>query len=328
MCIAPTCKIISALTFVAVLQACGGGPSARLQQDASTPPSSGAATVQPTTSPSELELFEQSPFCEKYGCANPKTWALNTGATNHSYRLNLTPDVTLEVPTKGREIEHYGLVFYERDRLDSTQLAVIDELVAVISENKATEATRRFVRAQINEPVEQIRLAKSTTFGRYKIWAGSVGGDKVVSIEPAPPLSAAPSPGVVPFKVTARSLTTLVLLVDRRVSNDDLATLIRTIRKARIEDHLADLLPATTAGGVRGPYAVVNLFVMSDPAWATQARLERFLNPAKDMTVEEREFGGRIRAYYFFTSLGNEEEGSLGYAAEDHKYTESYTKLF
>ena len=78
-----------------------------------------------------------------------------------------------------------------------------------------------------------------------------------------------------------------------------------------------------------GPYAIINLFVMSDAKWATQPRLREFINPSSsEISASEREFGKRILAYYFFTSLGNEEEGSLGYAAEDHKYTAKYAQLF
>ena len=272
---------IVVLAFVLAAQACG--ESAPPDGTSGSAPSSRASTPPATqpAPPSDLQRFEQTSFCKKYACVNPTTWALNTGATNHSYQLNLTPSVSLEVPTRGDQIDHYGLVFHERDRLDNAQLAVIDDLIAAISANDATDATRRFVRANIERSVSQIRLARSTRFGRYQLWAGKVGNDKIVSIEPIVTLeTAASASGIIPFKVSAQSATALVLLVDRRVTDDDLTALIRAVQKARADATLVNLIPATTAGGSMGPYAIINLFVMSDAKWATQPRLREFINPS------------------------------------------------
>lgn len=133
---------------------------------------------------SALQAFEQSAFCEQYGCSSRNSWALNTGGTNNSYELNLRPAVSLEVQTQSESIEGYGLVFYERDVLRAPQLRVIDALLESIDDAAATDDVRQFVRTNIERPVFQIRLANSTEFGPYRLWAGKVGNDQIASLSP------------------------------------------------------------------------------------------------------------------------------------------------
>ena len=140
--------------------------------------------------------------------------------------------------------------------------------------------------------------------------------------------TAAGALGLMPFKVAAQAGPAIALLVARNASDDDLTKLVRAIQKARSDGTLDKLIPATTPRGSRGPYAIVNLFVMSDPQWATEGRLKQFVNSSSELSDFDREFGKRILAYYFYTSLGNDEEGSLGFATETHKYTGKYAKLF
>ena len=322
--------MIGLLALSPVVQSCGEStPSDNTKTSSATGSASSTDRPSPPAPLTGLQRFWQGSFCKKYQCVNPDTWPLSDGATNYSFHLNLAPAVSLEVATKTNGIEEYGLTFYESDRLGNTQLTVIDDLIAAIPDNEATNATRRFVRANIERPVEQIQLAKSTHLGRYQLWAGRVGNQAVVSIQPVATGGAPAHGGVIPFKVAAQSGTAMVLLVDRTSTDEDLTRLVRAVQKARAEGTLPDLIPPTTPGGSRGPYAVINLFVMSDPQWATAARLNSFINPSSaGISTSEREFGKRVLAYYFFTSLGNEEEGSLGYASEDHKYTAKYVKLF
>jgi hypothetical protein len=163
--------------------ACGESNATR-----TAPPSSPAATAPKPADLTPLGVFTTSAFCKQYGCANHKSWALKTGATNHSYDLNLPPavppSVGIEVPTKDERIESYGISFSDRERLDEADLQAIDALLRTIDAPSATSAVRQFVRTNIERDAFQILKAKSTKFGRYRLWAGKVGNDQIVHIEP------------------------------------------------------------------------------------------------------------------------------------------------
>ena len=129
-----------------------------------------------------------------------------------------------------------------------------------------------------------------------------------------------------PFKVTARYLTNLALVVPKQTSNEQLKTLVLTLQKARRENKLGQILPPTTPGGSKGSYGIVVVYVYSEPEWATVAALQKCINVPAD-TVLAVECDRHIRAYYFYTSLTGEEEGSVGYA-EGKVRTKDYQKLF
>jgi len=46
------------------------------------------------------------------------------------------------------------------------------------------------------------------------------------------------------------------------------------------------------------------------------------------MEPHPKEFGKRVLAYYYYTSIMSQEFGTIGYADEGHQYTAHYKKLF
>ena len=122
----------------------------------------------------------------------------------------------------------------------------------------------------------------------------------------------------------------MILLVPASATEADLTNLVSAIRTARIKGTLATFFPPTTPKGSKGPYVAAAVFVMSDPGWATTPRLKAFSNPTTSgISAAEKEFGKRVRAYYFFTTPGQFQEfGTLGYEDEGHQYTATYKKLF
>src|SRR2546425_747145 len=78
-----------------------------------------------------------------------------------------------------------------------------------------------------------------------------------------------------PFKVTGKYMTGLALLVPRGTADTDLKALVLALRRARRENSLDKLIPPTTKGGSRGPYAIVVVHVFDEPEWATSEALER-----------------------------------------------------
>jgi hypothetical protein len=131
------------------------------------------------------------------------------------------------------------------------------------------------------------------------------------------------------FKVAARYSTATVLLVRPGTTEADLTSLVNVLRSARKDGSLAKFFPSTTPKAPKGPYAVVMLFVMSDPNWATVPRLKAFVEPpASEISTAEREFGKRILAYYYFSGLTNQEFGTIGFEGDGHTYTKTFRKLF
>ena len=105
---------------------------------------------------------------------------------------------------------------------------------------------------------------------------------------------------------------------------------MRSVPQEEMDRSLDSFLPRRRPLG-RGPYTVVMLFVMSDPAWATVPRLKQFVEPPMNqISTAEKEFGKRVRAYYYFTGLMNpqQEMGALGYEDQGYKYTQTFKKWF
>lgn len=138
---------------------------------------------------------------------------------------------------------------------------------------------------------------------------------------------------VIPFKVVARVGTAMALLVAPSPTDEQLTSLLNAFRAARTKGTLAQLIPATTPNAkVGGPYNVVVVFVIADPAAGNNPMLSMFVNPkTSGISDNEKEWGKRILAYYWFSSIapkGSQEEGTLGYKAEGYLYTSRYRKVF
>ena len=124
-------------------------------------------------------------------------------------------------------------------------------------------------------------------------------------------------------------LPALAIVVDPKTSDDQLAALINGLQAARVNGALGRFLPPTTPGAKGGAFETVQLFVMSDPEWATAARFKAFVYPpAAELSPAEEEFGSHIRAYYFYITQGNHEVGSIGYDENGDKFGTAYQKLF
>jgi hypothetical protein len=132
---------------------------------------------------------------------------------------------------------------------------------------------------------------------------------------------------VAPFKVTAQYNTNIALLVPSKTPSEQLKHLILTLRQARRENKLGQLLPPTTPGGSKGPYGIVVVYVYSEPEWATVAALQKCVNASANTPLYV-ECGKHVRAHYFYGAQPEGEEGSVGYAEGKRIYTEPYQKLF
>ena len=150
----------------------------------------------------------------------------------------------------------------------------------------------------------------------------------------APSLHSQPaSQPLIPFKVVAKVGTALALLVAPNPTDDQLIALLNAFRTARTKGTLAQLIPPTTPNAkVGGPYNVVNVFVISDPAAGNNPMLNMFVNPkTSGISDNEKQWGKRIHAYYFYSSIApkdSQEEGTLGYRSDGFLYTNRFKQLF
>jgi hypothetical protein len=130
------------------------------------------------------------------------------------------------------------------------------------------------------------------------------------------------------FKVAVHSGDgRVVLLVPASATDSDLANLVNALRAAGKAGTLRNFFPPTTPRGSKGPYAAVEVFVMSDAAWATAPRLKAYMDP-RTTSEAAKAFASRVRAYYLY-AIGGQEFGSVGYDSEDFRYkTPNYKRLF
>lgn len=128
------------------------------------------------------------------------------------------------------------------------------------------------------------------------------------------------------FKVVGQDSTAVSVVVTPNTTEAQLVAVINNFRAARMSGTLAKLIPPTTPKGSRGPYGIVMVFVFSNPIWATSERPHAFMNNPRQngMSESDKAFGNNIRAYYYYTSLGSHELGSIGHEG----YTAKYRKLF
>jgi len=148
---------------------------------------------------------------------------------------------------------------------------------------------------------------------------------------PGPPAASAVVP-VPAFTVAARDIPpALALLVDPAVTDAQLEALVNALRHARETGTLATMIPPTTPAAPNAPYGMVQIYVLSDPAYATDARLRAFVHPATTgdtLSPFEEAFGSRVRAFYFYIAQGGHEVGSIGLDEDGYRYGTTYRKLF
>jgi hypothetical protein len=119
----------------------------------------------------------------------------------------------------------------------------------------------------------------------------------------------------------------VVLLVPPSATESDLANLVNLLHEAKKSGSFGKFFPPTTPGGSKGPYAAVEVFVMSDAAWATLAHVNAFMD-GNGSEASQREFARRVRAFYL-SPLTGKEVGSIGYEDQDLRYkTPNYKQLF
>ena len=142
------------------------------------------------------------------------------------------------------------------------------------------------------------------------------------------------------FEVIGRYNTALSLLVAPSTKKDQLKKLIYALKDARQNNMLGKMIPPTTPGGVKGQYAIIQIFIFNEPKWATEQILTKYLGAKSPLVYSDgykkkfekfvKQVTLHIRGYYWANPFG-QEEGSIGISTEigyKKVITPNYEKLF
>jgi|GEM_PF-2861735 len=131
-----------------------------------------------------LDDFEKSGFYVDYKMRKEDGWKLNNGSYNNSYETSALSDTSVEVQTIENKVVGFGMVFYERNGLEEADLNFVYKLLESIDTRATLESkTREYIKVNAEKHVFQIRQADPTTFGKFKVYAGKVGHEQIISIE-------------------------------------------------------------------------------------------------------------------------------------------------
>jgi len=127
-------------------------------------------------------------------------------------------------------------------------------------------------------------------------------------------------------KVTGKDKTFISILVPKNTTKAQLTNLINEFKKARENSYLEKYFPPTTPNGSYGKFAVIGVFVFSNPQMATSDAIKKYMNTADGKFSQK--FADAVLAHYYYGFGGDHEFGCLGLQDSDIKPTKNYQKLF
>jgi len=134
------------------------------------------------------------------------------------------------------------------------------------------------------------------------------------------------------FRITAKYeglRIAYAVLVPKNINREQLKNLIFEFRKAREEGSLSKMIPSTTLDNLRVDYNGVEIYVFSEPSWATESKFKKWMESSllgAEAKVLDKQYVNHIKAYYFY-SFPLDEEGFIGFSGEGVKSSD-YESLF
>ncbi|MBI4681184.1 MAG: hypothetical protein HY753_08310 [Nitrospirae bacterium] len=132
------------------------------------------------------------------------------------------------------------------------------------------------------------------------------------------------------FTISGRYQEFYSVIVPVDSTEKQLINLIQEIREARIENNLNKYFSPTTPNGKMGDYAIVGVYVFSDPYMAAGEALRKYIygsdkNPS-DVEFAQQ-FANKVLAHYYF-AVPDVEFGCIGLRDSGIEPTATYKKLF
>jgi hypothetical protein len=125
-----------------------------------------------------LQDFADSEFCERYSCKETQSWALKPRGVNHIFGTKIrTPsdhNLEVEVQTDEDTVSGLGLMFFEKDRLDSDDFKIIESLLRSTAQSRNHGRTMSFVHENIEQSAFQIKEGRSVIDGEFRVWVAKV----------------------------------------------------------------------------------------------------------------------------------------------------------
>jgi hypothetical protein len=144
--------------------------------------------------------------------------------------------------------------------------------------------------------------------------------------------------GAVIFRVaeTVPDMNAVGIVVPPEATTSQIAALLKRFRQARLANTLSELIPPTTPGHALGPHAVADIYIFSDPKYATADAirvLARGAHAPGELYPQAVPFEvamEQVRGHYRIdlNDMGNPDRGSLGFADESGVHSKHYRRIF
>jgi hypothetical protein len=143
-------------------------------------------------------------------------------------------------------------------------------------------------------------------------------------------LSCSDDKNIPKFKLSGRDDKFISVLVPENTSKEQIVNLIHEIRTAREENYLDKYFPPTTPYGQMGKYAIIGIYVFSDPDMATSVSLMKYLRGSEKNSSDvefAKQYSNKVLGYYYF-AVPDVEFGCIGLVDSGIEPTATYKKLF
>ena len=139
------------------------------------------------------------------------------------------------------------------------------------------------------------------------------------------PLESVQSAQMPKFKIIWKMGSTYGVLVDGKLSDTEISKMNYELREIRKRKEFHKFFPVTTPG-LTDKYAIFQIWIFSNPQWATDKLADDYVNGRMSKEVEQ-EYINNIRGYYCWQSDVNFEKGEIGYS-EGKLQSKNYKQLF
>ncbi|MCE3222833.1 MAG: hypothetical protein K0S58_1013 [Nitrospira sp.] len=147
-----------------------------------------------------------------------------------------------------------------------------------------------------------------------------------------------PDAAPVMYKVqtTLTEFNAMSIVVPAQVTTSQVVSLLKQFKQARLNRSLATILPATSPGHKLGDHAVADLYIFSDPKYATPdvvgtlARGAHAPGNLYPQVIPFEEAMEHVRGHYRIdlNDTSNPDTGSIGFADESGVHSKQYRRIF
>ena len=147
-----------------------------------------------------------------------------------------------------------------------------------------------------------------------------------------------PDAAPVMYKVqtTLTEFNAMSIVVPAQVTTSQVVGLLKQLKQARLDRSLETMLPATSPGHKLGDHAVADLYIFSDPTYATPevvGTLARGAHAPGNLYPQAIPFEvamEQVRGHYRIdlNDTSNPDTGSIGFADESGVHSRQYRRIF